>query len=34
MLKFLDPTGQPITLKPGKTWVELINLGAKIDVKP
>ena len=34
MLKFVDPSGQPILLGPGKTWAELVNLGAPVEVKP
>ncbi len=33
MLTFVDPKGNPIPLKPGKTWVELVRLDAPIDVK-
>jgi hypothetical protein len=33
MLTYVDPTGNPIPLKPGKTWVELVRLDAPIDVK-
>jgi hypothetical protein len=33
MLTFLDPDGNPIPLKPGKTWVELVRLDAPIEAK-
>jgi hypothetical protein len=34
MLTFVDPSDNPIPLKPGKTWVELVRLDAPVDVKP
>ncbi len=33
MLTYVDPNGNPIPLKPGKTWVELVRLDAPIDTK-
>jgi hypothetical protein len=33
MLTFIDPDGKPIPLKPGKTWVEVVNLGTPLDTK-
>jgi hypothetical protein len=33
MLTFIDPEGQAIPLKPGKTWVELVRLDAPIETK-
>lgn len=31
MLTFVDPNGSPIPLKPGKTWVEIVNLGTPLE---
>ncbi|MGH9031003.1 MAG: DUF3048 domain-containing protein [Acidimicrobiia bacterium] len=31
---FVDAAGQPIKLTPGPTWVELVPLGAAVDVVP
>jgi hypothetical protein len=33
MLTFIDPNGAPIPLKPGKTWVEVVNLGTPLETK-
>ncbi len=33
MLTFVDPNGKPIPLKPGKTWLEVVNLGTPLDTK-
>lgn len=33
MLTFVDPNGSPIPLKPGKTWVEVVNLGTPLETK-
>ena len=33
MLTFVDPNGNPIPLKPGKTWVEVVNLGTPLETK-
>jgi hypothetical protein len=33
MLTFVDPDGDPIPLKPGKTWVEVVNLGTPLETK-
>ena len=33
MLTFVDPNGNPIPLKPGKTWLEVVNLGTPLDTK-
>jgi hypothetical protein len=33
MLTFVDPDGNPIPLKPGKTWVEVVNLGTPLETK-
>ncbi len=33
-LSFKDAKGQPIPLKPGNTWVELVRLDANVTVKP
>ena len=33
MLTFVDPNGNPILLKPGKTWVEVVNLGTPLETK-
>ncbi len=33
MLTFVDPSGNPIPLKPGKTWVEVVNLGTPLETK-
>jgi hypothetical protein len=33
MLTFVDPNGDPIPLKPGKTWVEVVNLGTPLETK-
>jgi hypothetical protein len=32
--KFLDATGQPILLTPGRTWVEFAPVGTPVDVVP
>ena len=32
MLTFVDPKGDPIPLKPGQTWVEVVNLGTPLEV--
>jgi hypothetical protein len=34
MLTFINPSGQPILLKPGQTWLELVRLDAPITVTP
>ncbi len=34
MVTYKDANGNPLPLKPGKTWVELVRLDAKIDVTP
>ncbi|HTP10934.1 MAG TPA: DUF3048 domain-containing protein, partial [Anaerolineae bacterium] len=33
MLTYVDPNGNPIPLKPGKTWLEVVNLGTPLDTK-
>jgi hypothetical protein len=33
MLTFVDPNGNPIPLKPGKTWLEVVNLGTPLDTQ-
>lgn len=33
MLTFVNPDGDPIPLKPGKTWVEVVNLGTPLETK-
>ncbi len=33
MLTFVDPDGNPIPLKPGKTWVELVRLDAPVETE-
>jgi hypothetical protein len=33
MLTFVDPDGKPIPLKPGKSWVEVVNLGAPLETQ-
>jgi hypothetical protein len=33
MLTFVDPNGNPIPLKPGKTWVEVLNLGTPLETQ-
>jgi hypothetical protein len=33
MLTFVDPNGNPLPLKPGQTWVEVVNLGAPLETK-
>jgi hypothetical protein len=33
MLTFVDPNGDPIPLKPGKTWVEVVNLGTPLETR-
>jgi hypothetical protein len=33
MLTFVDPDGNPIPLKPGKTWLEVVNLGTPLETK-
>jgi hypothetical protein len=33
MLTFVDPNGNPIPLKPGKTWLEVVNLGTPLETK-
>jgi hypothetical protein len=30
--KYVDPAGNPILLRPGRTWVELLPAGAAVDV--
>jgi hypothetical protein len=32
--QFLDPSGLPIGLTPGRTWVELVPAGAAVDLVP
>ena len=32
--QFVDATGQPIALKPGNTWVELVPSTVKVSVQP
>lgn len=34
MLTFVDPDGQPIPLKPGSSWVELVRLDAPVETQP
>ena len=31
--RYVDPQGQPILLRPGSTWVELLPNGAAVDVE-
>jgi hypothetical protein len=33
MLTFVDPDGNPIPLKPGKTWLEVVNLGTPMETQ-
>ncbi len=33
MLTYVDPNGNPIPLKPGKSWLEVVNLGTPLDTK-
>jgi hypothetical protein len=33
MLTFVDPNGNSIPLKPGKTWLEVVNLGTPLETK-
>jgi hypothetical protein len=33
MLTFVDPNGDPIPLKPGKTWLEVVNLGTPLETQ-
>ncbi len=33
LLTFVDPNGKPIPLKPGKTWLEVVNLGTPLETK-
>ena len=33
MITFVDPSGNPIPLKPGKTWLEVVNLGTPLDTQ-
>ncbi len=33
MLTYVDPNGKPIPLKPGKSWMEVVNLGTPLDTK-
>ena len=33
MLTYVDPDGKPIPLKPGKNWLEVVNLGTPLDTK-
>jgi hypothetical protein len=33
MLTFVDPDGNPIPLKPGKTWLEVVNLGTPLETQ-
>ncbi len=33
MLTYVDPDGKPIPLKPGKTWVEVVNLGTPLETQ-
>ncbi len=33
MITFVDPQGKPIPLKPGKTWLEVVNLGTPLDTQ-
>ncbi len=33
LITFIDPDGNPIPLKPGKTWLEVVNLGTPLDTK-
>jgi hypothetical protein len=33
MLTFVDPNGNPIPLKPGKTWLEVVNLGTPLETQ-
>ncbi len=32
--KYVDAAGNPIPLRPGRTWVELLPVGAPVDVTP
>ena len=34
MLQFRDASGQPIPLKPGNTWVQLVRLDAQVQTTP
>ena len=34
MLQFTDIKGHPLPLKPGRTWVQLVKLDAKVNVVP
>jgi hypothetical protein len=33
MLTYVDPNGKPIPLKPGDSWMEVVNLGTPLDTK-
>ena len=33
MLTYVDPNGNPIPLKPGDSWMEVVNLGTPLDTK-
>ncbi len=33
MLTYVDPDGKPIPLKPGKSWVEVVNLGTPLETQ-
>ena len=32
--KYVDGAGNPILLRPGRTWVEVLPVGAAVDVTP